>query len=77
MAHWSAEEWSFGSGRSRISCRISSADEGFIVDLLQGESCVESFVYRSRLEALEGAHILKARFKPQISPTVRGPRKPI
>ena len=67
MARWWVEEWSFGSDRSRICCQISATEEGFVVDLLHGETCIESFVYPTRLEALEGAHILKVRFKPLVS----------
>ena len=59
MGNWWAEEWSFGSGRSRASCGISRTDEGYAVDLFRGDTCVESFVFPTRAEALEAVHTLK------------------
>jgi hypothetical protein len=62
MVNWWAEEWSFGSGMSRVSCGISRSDEGYAVELFRGETCVESFVYPSRAEAMQVAQDLKDRF---------------
>ena len=63
MVNWWAEEWSFGSGRSRVSCGISRTEEGYAVQVFRGDSCVESFVYPSRAEAAEVAHALKLHFQ--------------
>ena len=44
MVNWWAEQWSFGSGASRLSCGISLSDEGYVVDVCRGGTFVESFV---------------------------------
>lgn len=75
MIHWWAEEWSFGSGVSRVSCGISKTPEGYAVDLFRGATCVESFVYPSREEAIQVAHGLKVQYRDAgISPPPAGGR---
>jgi hypothetical protein len=61
MVNWWTEEWSFGSGASRVSCGISHTEEGYAVEVFRGDTCMESFVYTSRAEALQVAHRLKLR----------------
>ena len=71
MVNWWAEQWSFGSGASRLSCGISLSDEGYVVDVCRGGTCVESFVYPSRAEAIEAAEGLQRYFRPVSSATRR------
>jgi hypothetical protein len=71
MVNWWAEQWSFGSGASRVSCGISHSDEGYVVDVCRGGSCVESFVYPSRAEAVQAAEGLKRHFRPVARATRR------
>ncbi len=63
MVNWWAEEWSLGTGPARISCGIARTDEGYAVDVFKGDTCVESFLYRSRSEALQAAHLLKLQYR--------------
>lgn len=51
MAGLWAEQWSFGTGPSKVSCGISRTEDGFSVDLFRGETCVDSFCYRTREDA--------------------------
>ena len=63
MVNWWAEEWSFGSGPSRLSCGISRTAEGYAVDVFRGDTCVESFVYPDRAEARGAAQALKDQYQ--------------
>jgi hypothetical protein len=63
MVNWWAEEWSLGSGSSRVSCHVSRTPDGFAVDVFRGEMCVESFLYDSHNEATKVAHALKLHYQ--------------
>jgi hypothetical protein len=69
MLNWWHEEWSFGSGASRISCGVSRTEEGYVVQVFRGDTCVESFVYPSRAEASAVAYRLKSQFRVGGPPT--------
>ena len=73
MANWWAEQWSFGSGSSRVSCGVSRTDEGYVVDVVRGDTSVESFVYPSREEALHVAQGLKLSYRARAMAGRRGP----
>lgn len=68
MVRWWAEEWSFGAGPSRVSCGISRTEEGYAVDVFRGDTCVESFIYASRREAVQAAQGLKLQYRITGSP---------
>jgi hypothetical protein len=57
-----AEQWSFGSGRSRVSCGISRSEDGFAVDLLRGDTRVDSFFYQKRVDAERTTRQLKLQY---------------
>ncbi len=63
MVNWRAENWSFGSGASRVSCGVSQTEDGYAVQLFRGDHCVERFVYPSRAEAMDAARSLKLQFR--------------
>ena len=63
MAKWWAEEWAIGSGRSRVFCGIARTEEGYAVDVFRGDTCLESYDYRSRVKALEAAYLLKVQYR--------------
>lgn len=76
--NWWAEEWSFGAGPSRLSCGISRTEEGYAVDVFRGDTCVESFVYRDRAEAVGASRALKRQYqqrrtRPTATSTGSGP----
>jgi hypothetical protein len=57
-----AEQWSVGSGRSRVSCGISRSEDGYAVDLFRGETCVDSFFYSTRADAERVTRELKLQY---------------
>jgi hypothetical protein len=57
-----AEQWVLGSGRSRVACGISRTEDGFAVDLFHGETCVDSFFYRTRADAERITRSLKLQY---------------
>ena len=57
-----AEQWSLGSGRSRVSCGISRSEDGFAVDLFRGEIRVDSYFYQTRADAERTTRQLKLQF---------------
>ena len=63
MTNWWAEEWSIGSGRARTLCGIARTDDGYAVDVFRGDTCLDSFEYRSRSEAIQAAHTLKLQYQ--------------
>lgn len=48
---WWREVWSVGEGRTRTYCGIARTPDGYAVDVFEGDTCVESEVFLSRLEA--------------------------
>ena len=48
---WWREVWSAGEGRTRAYCGIARTPDGYAVDVFEGDTCVESEVCASRLEA--------------------------
>ena len=72
MINWWAEEWSFGSGASRISCGVSRTEEGYAVDVFRGETCVETFIYATRNEAIRIAQRLKHHYADAWAPSRAG-----
>lgn len=57
-----AEQWSIGTGRSRVSCGISRSEDGFAVDLFRGETRVDSFFYQTRADAERTTRQLKLQY---------------
>lgn len=48
---WWREVWSVGEGRNRAYCGIARTPDGYAVDVFDGDTCVESEIFSSRLEA--------------------------
>lgn len=48
---WWREVWSVGEDRQRTYCGIARTPDGYAVDVFNGDTCVESEVFSSRLEA--------------------------
>lgn len=59
MADWWTEEWSVGTGRSRVYCGIARTDDGYAVDVFRGDTCIDSFVFDTRTDARRAADGLK------------------
>jgi hypothetical protein len=57
-----AEQWSLGSGPSRVSCGISRNEDGFAVDLFRGGTRLESSFYASRADAERVTRTLKLQY---------------
>jgi len=58
------EIWSTGHGRERSYCGIAETDDGFAVDVFQGDTCVASSTCDSRAEAERLARQMKSRYLP-------------
>lgn len=69
MSAWWAEQWSFGRGRARTYCGIRRTPEGFAVEVFRGDTCVDSFVYGSVVDAKRVAHGLKLQYRNRILPS--------
>jgi hypothetical protein len=59
MCDWWREQWSLGEGQSRVYCGIARTKEGYAVDVFRGDTCVDSFPYGNRQDAIDGAWTLK------------------
>jgi len=59
---WWREVWSVGEGRSRTYCGIARTPEGFAVDVFEGDDCIESETYDSRLEAAYAVDAFRRRY---------------
>ena len=59
---WWTEVWSFEDGHSRVYGGIALTQEGFAVDVFEGDTCVESDIFSSREEAEQAALQLKRRY---------------
>ena len=62
MLDWWTEQWSIGQGPSRSYCGIAQTDEGYAVDIFRGDTCVDSFPYAKRREAVATARMLKLQY---------------
>jgi hypothetical protein len=63
---WRTLLWSFGRGESRVSCGVTRTDDGYVVDVLRGDVCIDKAVHATREKAvrqalaLENAHRVRA-----------------
>ena len=62
MLDWWTEQWSIGEGPSRAYCGIARTEEGYAVDVFRGYTCVDSFPYANRREAVAAARMLKLQY---------------
>lgn len=65
------EIWSTGHGRERAYCGIADTDDGFAVDVFQGDTCVASSMFAERAEAERAARQMRSRY--QRMPLVHTP----
>lgn len=68
------EIWSTGHGRERSYCGIAETDEGFAVDVFQGDTCVASSTFESRADAERAAGQMQSRY--QRGPLAYTPPQP-
>ena len=61
MSDWT-EQWAMGEGASRIYCGIARTEEGYAVDVFRGDTCVDSFPYPRRRDAVAHARMLRLEF---------------
>lgn len=59
---WWREVWSVGEGRARTYCGITRTPEGFAVDVFEGDTCVESESFATRLEAAYAVDLFRRRY---------------
>jgi hypothetical protein len=62
MAVCRVEQWKLVSGGSRVSCGISRSEDGFSVDVFDGETCVDRFSCRTRTDAEQATRRVKLRY---------------
>lgn len=62
------EIWSTGHGRDRSYCGIAATEEGYAVDVFQGDTCVASSTFERQSDAERAAHALFERYC-RITPT--------
>lgn len=56
------EIWSKGRGRDRSYCGIAETEDGYAVDVFQGDTCVASSIFNTRDEAEHAAMQLQSRY---------------
>lgn len=56
------EIWSSGHGRDRAYCGIAETEDGFAVDVFEGDTCVASMVFTSYAEAEQTALGHRSRY---------------
>ena len=59
---WWREVWSIGEGRQRVYCGIARTPDGYAVDVFEGDSCIESDTFPSRLEAAYAVDMFRRRY---------------
>ena len=59
---WWREVWSVGDGPSRTYCGIARTPEGYAVDVFEGDDCIESESFDSRLEAAYAVDLFRRRY---------------
>lgn len=64
-SEWWREVWSVGEGRRRVYCGIARTPDGYAVDVFEGDSCIESDTFPSRLEAAYAVDMFRRRYAPQ------------
>jgi hypothetical protein len=67
MTAWRTEQWALGSGEARLSCGISRSEDGFAVDLSRGNTCLDSFFYRTRADAERLTRQLKLQYVDRLA----------
>jgi hypothetical protein len=72
MNGWWTQIWSLGTGANRIYCGIARTEEGFAVDLFQGDTCVDSLVFENRTAAVKAAAAFERRYARHIRTPRRG-----
>jgi hypothetical protein len=65
---WWREVWSVGDGPSRTYCGIARTPEGFAVDVFEGDDCIESELFESRLEAAYAVDLFRRRYAGESRP---------
>jgi hypothetical protein len=58
------EIWSSGHGPERTYCGIADTDDGYAVDLFEGDTCVASSLFQNRADAEQAAQRMRARYLP-------------
>jgi len=61
-----AEQWKLVSGGSRISCGISRTEDGFSVDVFDGDVCVDQFPCDNRTDAERRTRSLKLLYRDRL-----------
>lgn len=67
MVRWWTEIWSVGVGLSRRYCGVARTEEGYAVDLFEGDTCLESEVYATRKEAVRRALAMEPGYRQRAS----------
>lgn len=65
MAAWQeswTEIWSAGHGQNRSYCGIAVTEDGYAVDVFQGDTCVASVTFAVRQDAERAAARMRARY---------------
>lgn len=57
-----SEQWKLVSGGSRISCGISRTEDGFSVDVFDGEICVDRYACGTRSDAERRTRTIKLTY---------------
>ncbi len=59
---WWREIWSVGEGASRVYCGIARTPDGYAVDVFEGDQCLESDTFETRIEAAYAVDIFRRRY---------------
>lgn len=61
-SEWWREVWSVGDGRNRVYCGIARTPDGYAVDVFEGDNCVESDTFATRLDAAYAVDNFRRRY---------------
>lgn len=62
MASAWKEIWSVGTGRNRHYCGIARTEDGHAVDVMRGDTCLESETYLTLQQAEQAAEANRRRY---------------
>ena len=67
MKDWWREVWSVGQGQTRKYCGIAKTEDGYAVDVFEGDTCLESVSFVTRLEAAYAVDAFRRSYGPPVT----------
>ena len=73
MASAWKEMWSVGKGSNRRYCGIARTEDGYAVDMMHGDTCLESETYLTMEQAERAADAHRRRYVPSAKDSAERP----